>query len=136
MFKHCLKFRLIQVVHRRAEIVDCLEMDRRRQAEEDESIQQHLDVFNSRGVAVPVIDVTPPKSKSKTLKLIHSPMKLMKKEKSKKSKKNKPDVDKEVDETENVKTSPSQSASADSTIASPPTQKEKDKNKTKLWFAK
>lgn len=133
--------RLVQVVHRRAEIVDCLEMDRRRQVEEDESIQQHLDVFNSRGTASAVVDVresiaSPSKTKSKSLKMIQSPIKLIKKDKLlKKSKKNKIDADKEADETEvaNVSPSPSQSTAKTS---SPPPRKEKDKTKGKSWFAK
>ena len=132
-------YRLVQVVHRRAEIVDCLELDRRRQVEEDESIQQHLDVFNSRGAAASdTAQISPPKAKSKSLKMIQSPIKLIKKDKLlKKSKKNKVDADKEVDESEIAKTSPLQSDTAGaSNVSSPPLRKEKDKNKTKSWFAK
>ncbi|XP_046463458.1 MICAL-like protein 1 isoform X3 [Daphnia pulex] len=137
--------RLVQVVHRRAEIVDCLEMDRRRQVEEDESIQQHLDVFNSRGAMSTAaesqtIQASPSKIKSKSLKLIQSPIKLMKKDKLlRKSKKNKVDADKEVDESETASTSsPPQSAAADASISPPskPASKEKEKHKTKSWFAK
>ena len=119
--------RLVSVVHRRAEIVDCLEMDRQRQAEEDLSIQTHLDVFNSRGAASSTgeqqqqEDSTKPKSKSKSLKL---PIKLSMK-KDKKSKK-KVDADKDVDEAE----------AASSTTTPSLQRKEKDKNKSKLWFAK
>ncbi len=132
-------YRLVQVVHRRAEIVDCLEMDRRRQVEEDESIQQHLDVFNSRGAATAAVDIqiSPPKTKSKSLKMIQSPIKLIKRDKlHKKSKKNKVDADKEVDESETAKTSPLQSDAAGASISSQTPRKEKDKNKTKSWFAK
>ena len=134
--------RLVHVVHRRAEIVDCLEMDRRRQAEEDESIQQHLDVFNSRGGAgaagSEAIDPSPPKTKSKGLKLIQSPIKLMKKDKllRKSKKKNKSDADKaddadkETDDSDPVAaaTSPTQQTAA----TSPPLRKDKSKK----WFAK
>ena len=131
-------------MHRRAEIVDCLEMDRRRQVEEDESIQQHLDVFNSRGatsaaVESQTVQASPSKTKSKSLKMIQSPIKLMKKDKLlKKSKKNKGDADKEVDETETASTSPSQSGPTDTSISPPskPASKEKEKHKTKSWFAK
>ena len=117
--------RLVQVVHRRAEIVDCLEMDRRRQVEEDLSIQQHLDVFNSRG-ATPPEEPIPAKSKSKTLMKLHSPIKLIKKDKSKKSKKKDKDVDadKDVDESES---------------AASVKQKEKEEKRPKVkghWFAK
>ena len=123
--------RLVTVVHRRAEIVDCLEMDRQRQAEEDLSIQTHLDVFNSRGGAAsggdehqqPHDTSIQPKSKSKSLKL---PIKL-----KKKSKKNKVvDADKDVDEAEAA-------AAAAAANTTPSLQrKEKDKSKSKLWFAK
>lgn len=112
-------------------------MDRRRQVEEDESIQHHLDVFNSRGAATAVAEtVSPPsKTKSKSLKMMQSPIKLIKKDKQKKSKKNKTDkvdADKETDETEVANTSPSQSAD----VTSSPLKKEKDKTKAKSWFAK
>lgn len=118
--------RLVQVVHRRAEIVDCLEMDRRRQVEEDLSIQQHLDVFNSRG-ATPPEEPIPVKSKSKTLRMIHSPIKLIKKDKLKKSKKKEKDIDadKDVDESENV--------------AAAAALKDKEEKRSKVkghWFAK
>ena len=132
------------MVHRRAEIVDCLEMDRRRQEEEDQSIQQHLDVFNSRGATAAAVpseaqDSTPPKTKSKGLKMIQSPIKIMKKDKkdkqSKKSKKNlKTDDDKDVDETENDGTLTSSAVANSAPLPKQP--KEKDKSKTKSWFGK
>ncbi|XP_032797702.2 MICAL-like protein 1 isoform X3 [Daphnia magna] len=133
--------RLVQVVHRRAEIVDCLEMDRQRQVEEDQSIQQHLDVFNSRGSVPASVDTrnvqaSPSKTKTKTLKMIQSPIKLMKKDKLKKSKKNKADADKEVDDTEVAGPLPSQSVANETSASSPSLRKEKEKNKTKSWFAK
>ncbi|XP_034171834.2 MICAL-like protein isoform X2 [Osmia lignaria lignaria] len=37
--------RLVEIVERRNEIVDCLEMDRRREIEEDKSIHKHMDLF-------------------------------------------------------------------------------------------
>ncbi|XP_057369055.1 MICAL-like protein 1 isoform X4 [Daphnia carinata] len=133
--------RLVQVVHRRAEIVDCLEMDRQRQVEEDQSIQQHLDVFNSRGSVPAAVDTrnvqaSPSKTKTKTLKMIQSPIKLMKKDKLKKSKKNKVDADKEVDDTEVAGPLPSQSVANETSASSPSVPKEKEKHKTKSWFAK
>ncbi len=114
------------MVHRRAEIVDCLEMDRRRQEEEDHSIQQHLDVFNSRGAAG-TEEPTPPKTKSKGLKMIKSPINLMKKDKTKKKKKpsKDDDVDKDVDEAENSTTA--------TTTSKPPNVKP-EKDKKSKWF--
>lgn len=129
--------RLVQVVHRRAEIVDCLEMDRRRQEEEDESIQQHLDVFNTRA-ATAVVDpfISPSKTKSKSIKLIQSPIKLLKKDKvvkkSKKIKADQVDADKETDESQVTNKSPSNAASDSSSAL----KKNKDKTKAKTWFAK
>lgn len=37
--------RLVEIVERRNEIVECLEMDRRREIEEDRSIHKHMDLF-------------------------------------------------------------------------------------------
>lgn len=123
------------MVHRRAQIVDCLEMDRRRQEEEDQSIQQHLDVFNSRGAVNPQ-DVTPPKTKSKGLKMIQSPLKIKKKDKKdkqpKKSKKgSKVDDDKDVDETDI-----GDSSAVASAMPHSKQPKEKEKSKAKSWFNK
>ena len=134
--------RLVQVVHRRSEIVDCLEMDRRREVEEDQSIQQHLEVFNSRGATASVspdsgTDGKPPKSK--TLKMIQSPIKLIKKDKEKKSKKKVKDADKDIDESENEKSQAHSSASVPPTASASVQghkEKDKDKKKSKLWFTK
>lgn len=38
-------YRLIEIVERRNEIVECLEMDRRREVEEDKSINMHMGLF-------------------------------------------------------------------------------------------
>ena len=123
--------RLIQVVHRRSEIVDCLEMDRRREKEEDTSIQQHLEVFNSRGATSGASKLSDKessshKTKSKTLKIIQAPIKLIKKDKLKKLKK--VDADKDIDESENEC-----SLKMPSTVAAPV---EKEKKKSKSWFTK
>lgn len=40
-----LSFRLVEIVERRNEIVECLEMDRRREVEEDRSINKHMGLF-------------------------------------------------------------------------------------------
>ena len=37
--------RLVEIVERRNEIVECLEMDRRREVEEDKSINKHMGLF-------------------------------------------------------------------------------------------
>lgn len=42
---HC---RLVEIVERRNEIVECLEMDRRREVEEDKSINKHMGLFAGR----------------------------------------------------------------------------------------
>lgn len=38
-------YRLVEIVERRNEIVECLEMDRRREVEEDKSINKHMGLF-------------------------------------------------------------------------------------------
>lgn len=38
-------FRLVQIVERRNEIVECLEIDRRREVEEDKSINKYMGLF-------------------------------------------------------------------------------------------
>lgn len=40
-----LSSRLVEIVERRNEIVECLEMDRRREVEEDRSINKHMGLF-------------------------------------------------------------------------------------------
>lgn len=54
--------RLIEIVERRNEIVDCLEMDRRREIEEDRSIHRHMDLFAGKykynEMEVPIIDLS------------------------------------------------------------------------------
>jgi hypothetical protein len=62
--------RLMEIVAQRNEIVDCLEMDRLRELEEDESIEVHMGEFAA---------VRPPEGEEKTKK--------KKKEKEKKKKK-------------------------------------------------
>lgn len=88
--------RLIEIVEKRNEIVDCLEMDRRREIEEDRSIHRHMDLFAAKNKNESLcndMDVT----KKKKLKQ----NKLKEKIKEKKLKKIlKKDIDKDVDETE------------------------------------
>ncbi|KOX75385.1 MICAL-like protein 2 [Melipona quadrifasciata] len=88
--------RLIEIVEKRNEIVDCLEMDRRREIEEDRSIHRHMDLFAAKNKNESLcndMDVI----KKKKLKQ----NKLKEKIKEKKLKKIlKKDIDKDVDETE------------------------------------
>ncbi|KAK9295060.1 hypothetical protein QLX08_010535 [Tetragonisca angustula] len=88
--------RLIEIVEKRNEIVDCLEMDRRREIEEDRSIHRHMDLFAAKNKNESLcndMDVT----KRKKLKQ----NKLKEKIREKKLKKIlKKDIDKDVDETE------------------------------------
>lgn len=83
--------RLVEVVERRNEIIECLEMDRLREAEEDQSIHTRLGLFAAKNTA----DSQPP-SQSKSKK-----DKKKKKEKDSKKKKDlKVDADKDIDEVE------------------------------------
>nr|CAD7260788.1 unnamed protein product [Timema shepardi] len=92
--------RLVVVVERRNEIVECLEMDRRREAEEDLSIHTQLGIFAARGK--PSEESTTPDSHSKSSSKKDKDKKKHKKNKEKhiKSKTEKRDSDKDVDETE------------------------------------
>ncbi|KAK0174825.1 hypothetical protein PV327_010549 [Microctonus hyperodae] len=40
--------RLVEIVERRSEIVECLEMDRRREVEEDKSINMHMEIYTAK----------------------------------------------------------------------------------------
>lgn len=44
-YNFSLYYRLVEIVERRNEIVECLEMDRRREVEEDKSINKHMGLF-------------------------------------------------------------------------------------------
>ncbi|XP_033356462.1 EH domain-binding protein 1 isoform X1 [Bombus vosnesenskii] len=88
--------RLIEIVERRNEIVDCLEMDRRREIEEDRSIHRHMDLFaakNKNDISCNDMDTTEKKKRKQN--------KLKEKIKEKRLKRIlKKDVDKDVDEME------------------------------------
>ncbi|XP_058800455.1 MICAL-like protein 2 isoform X2 [Phymastichus coffea] len=89
--------RLVDIVEKRNEIVECLEMDRRREIEEDRSIHREMDLYAARNKAenFNLAD----ESRRSTLKLKKG--KVKEKIKEKKSKKSsKKDADKDVDETE------------------------------------
>lgn len=45
IYKYFFFSRLVEIVERRNEIVECLEMDRRREVEEDRSINKHMGLF-------------------------------------------------------------------------------------------
>ncbi|XP_071533727.1 uncharacterized protein [Panulirus ornatus] len=92
--------RLVKVVEQRDEIINCLELDRLREAQEDESIATHMMKYQEKhidGVENGSSLHETPKRK-KALKL---PKK--KKKKEKKDKKGaKADADKDIDETETL----------------------------------
>ncbi|XP_033224368.1 MICAL-like protein 1 isoform X2 [Belonocnema kinseyi] len=87
--------RLVQIVERRNEIVECLEMDRRREVEEDRSINKHMGLYAAKSKIDPASDNDadrPPKSKKGKFK------EKLKEKKLKKS--HKKDADKDIDEAE------------------------------------
>ncbi|KZC07336.1 MICAL-like protein 2 [Dufourea novaeangliae] len=88
--------RLVQIVEKRNEIVECLEMDRRREIEEDRSIHKHMGLLAAKTKNdTPDNDLYDPCC-SRTKK-----GKPKKKTKEKKSKRlSKKDIDKDIDETE------------------------------------
>ncbi|XP_076286634.1 MICAL-like protein isoform X3 [Lasioglossum baleicum] len=88
--------RLVQIVERRNEIIECLEMDRRREIEEDKSIHKHMGLFAAKTKSeAPDNDMNLPCcSKMKKDK----PKKKTKEKKSKKM--SKKDIDKDIDEAE------------------------------------
>ncbi|KYM95635.1 MICAL-like protein 2 [Cyphomyrmex costatus] len=88
--------RLVEIVERRNEIVECLEMDRRREVEEDKSINKHMGLFAARNKNELASKSNDSSNAGKTKK-----GKTKEKVKEKKLKKaTKKDADKDVDETE------------------------------------
>ncbi|XP_003704533.2 MICAL-like protein isoform X1 [Megachile rotundata] len=87
--------RLVEIVERRNEIVDCLEMDRRREIEEDKSIHKHMDLFavKNKNEILNKESNHVPKSKQKESKSSKSKEKKLKKILKK-------DIDKDIDEIE------------------------------------
>ncbi|XP_076066802.1 MICAL-like protein isoform X2 [Oratosquilla oratoria] len=92
--------RLVKVVEQRDEIINCLELDRLREAQEDESIATQMMKYQEKhidGIESPANGTLEKPKKKKALKL----PKKKKKEKVKKDKKGeKVDADKDVDEVE------------------------------------
>lgn len=105
-----VNFRLVEIVELRNEIIECLEMDRVRAAEEDDSISTSLNSYASRrDEQQSGVNAGQKTDKEKTPEQT-----LSKKEKSKKAKKDKKkkksssdllDADKDVDESETSITS-------------------------------
>ncbi|KMQ87586.1 mical-like protein 2 protein [Lasius niger] len=86
--------RLVEIVERRNEIVECLEMDRRREVEEDKSINKHMDLFAARNKNE-LSDRNNDFSNAEKTKKGKTKEKLRKLKKAVKK-----DADKDVDETE------------------------------------
>ncbi|XP_012268898.2 MICAL-like protein 1 isoform X1 [Athalia rosae] len=88
--------RLVEIVERRNEIVECLEMDRRREVEEDRSIHEQMGIYAAKSKG----DLTSTSDSSRSLPTSKK-NKVKEKVKDKKNKKShKKDADKDVDETE------------------------------------
>ncbi|XP_029172147.1 MICAL-like protein 1 isoform X2 [Nylanderia fulva] len=86
--------RLVEIVERRNEIVECLEMDRRREVEEDKSINKHMGLFAARNKNE-LSDRNNDSSNAEKTKKGKTKEKLRKLKKVVKK-----DADKDVDETE------------------------------------
>lgn len=98
VYMYFLLCRLLDIVDRRNEIVECLEMDRVREAEEDDSINCHLNMYTSKREE----EKSPMEEKSQKKE-----KKKHKKEKKYKLRGHKVDMDKDVDESETSATTPS-----------------------------
>ena len=101
--------RLVSVVTQRNEVVDCLEMDRQRALEEDESIETHMEEY---AAIKPSVDTDEKASKKKKKK----------KEKKKKQKDKSYDADKDVDTKEFPNACASGASSAGGTPKSSPSK--------------
>lgn len=84
---------MVEVVERRNEIVECLEMDRVREAEEDQSINSRLSLMASKRDEENNQPELP-------VKLSKKEKKKIKKEKKLKEKGKALDIDKDIDESE------------------------------------
>ena len=106
--------RLVDVVERRNEIIECLDMDRRREADEDRSIHSRLEQFGSLAKSqLQINDIqdsrkeespisTTPNSSSKKKERKFFAKKEKKKKKDKEKDKTHVDSDKDIDELETV----------------------------------
>ncbi|XP_015586205.1 MICAL-like protein 1 isoform X2 [Cephus cinctus] len=86
--------RLVEIVERRNEIVECLEMDRRREIEEDRSIHKQMGLYVAKGKS----DLTTDEESRRKSKKGKVKEKTKEKKSAKKSQKK--DADKDVDESE------------------------------------
>ncbi|KAK7068229.1 hypothetical protein SK128_026294 [Halocaridina rubra] len=90
--------RLMKVVEQRDEIINCLELDRLREAQEDESIASHMMRYQEKHIDG-ISDGSTLERNPKKKKTLRLPRKKKKKEKKDK-KGTKADADKDIDETE------------------------------------
>lgn len=89
--------RLVEIVERRSNIIECLEMDRRREMEEDKSINMHMEIYAAKSKGDTTEDTEGSDYSRKTRKII----KFSEFVKNKHLKKfHHKDVDKDVDESE------------------------------------
>ncbi|XP_050735607.1 MICAL-like protein 1 isoform X3 [Eriocheir sinensis] len=89
--------RLVKVVEQRDEIINCLELDRLREAQEDESIATHMMQYQEKHIDGMENDSNSPLEPVKKKKTLKLPKKKKKKEKKGAAK---GDADKDVDESE------------------------------------
>lgn len=66
----------MEIVERRNEIVECLEMDRVREAEENDSINKHLNMYTSKREEEKQLPVESDKSQKKDKKKFKKKFKL------------------------------------------------------------
>lgn len=91
--------RLLEIVERRNEIIECLEMDRVREAEEDNSISSQLNLYSLKRDSDKDQPEKDKKEKKKKLKKIKKIIPTLHRHKDK-EREYKVDIDKDVDETE------------------------------------
>ncbi|XP_018573486.1 MICAL-like protein 1 [Anoplophora glabripennis] len=87
--------RLVEIVERRNEIIECLEMDRVREAEEDDSINNHINLYTLKRDGEKLEPEKLRKEKEKDKKKHKKEKKLKHKDKG-----HKIDADKDIDESE------------------------------------
>ncbi|KAL1490751.1 hypothetical protein ABEB36_013397 [Hypothenemus hampei] len=96
VWEEILISRLVEIVERRNEIIECLEMDRKRETEEDNSINNQLKLYSTKKEEAQETAV-----KAENKKLKHKKLnKIMTTFKHKKEKRHKIDLDKDVNECE------------------------------------
>ncbi|CAH0554384.1 unnamed protein product [Brassicogethes aeneus] len=91
--------RLVDIVERKNEIIECLEMDRLREAQEDDSINNQMNIYTAKLEEEKSPTEKPKKEKNKhkiTREKIREKLHILKD----KDKKHKVDIDKDIDESE------------------------------------